>query len=253
MNPKEYLIYILPKTLGYRASMHGLLRPRNPITLTYSVTAACQSRCKTCNIGLKYQQDPIGWISEAKIDHPIPMFYEYSDSTWQRQTRDWKSFFDYQGLSEENTSLGLGWYYDETYLDPDNVVRKINYARSLGLRNFSIFQLTGDYHADDEPLIQVLTQGAEAPFADPVPSCFSSQQTPSPTPPPTPSLTPTPNPTSTPTLIPSEYDLDNDGDVDQDDLILLLSRYGPSDSLPPADFNNDELINGLDYGAFLII
>ena len=58
MNAKEYLIYILPKTLGYRASRYGLLKPRNPITLTYSVTAACQSKCKTCNIGLKYQQDP---------------------------------------------------------------------------------------------------------------------------------------------------------------------------------------------------
>lgn len=58
MNAKEYLIYILPKTLGYRASRYGLLKPGNPITLTYSVTAACQSKCKTCNIGLKYQQDP---------------------------------------------------------------------------------------------------------------------------------------------------------------------------------------------------
>jgi MoaA/NifB/PqqE/SkfB family radical SAM enzyme len=36
----------------------GVARPANPVTLTYSVTAACQSRCKTCNIGLKYQQDP---------------------------------------------------------------------------------------------------------------------------------------------------------------------------------------------------
>ena len=58
MNGKEYLIYILPKTLGYRASRYGLLKPGNPITLTYSVTAARQSKCKTCNIGLKYQQDP---------------------------------------------------------------------------------------------------------------------------------------------------------------------------------------------------
>ena len=36
----------------------GFMGPANPLTLTYSVTAACQSRCKTCNIGLKYQQDP---------------------------------------------------------------------------------------------------------------------------------------------------------------------------------------------------
>lgn len=35
-----------------------MLRPGNPITLTYSVTAACQSRCRTCRIGLQYQAHP---------------------------------------------------------------------------------------------------------------------------------------------------------------------------------------------------
>lgn len=30
----------------------------NPITLTYSVTAACQSRCKTCQIGAMFYQHP---------------------------------------------------------------------------------------------------------------------------------------------------------------------------------------------------
>lgn len=30
----------------------------NPMTLTYSVTAACQSRCKTCQIGAMFCQDP---------------------------------------------------------------------------------------------------------------------------------------------------------------------------------------------------
>jgi MoaA/NifB/PqqE/SkfB family radical SAM enzyme len=38
--------------------MLKIIGPANPVTLTYSVTAACQSKCKTCNIGLKYQNDP---------------------------------------------------------------------------------------------------------------------------------------------------------------------------------------------------
>ena len=58
MNAKDYLIHILPKTLKYQITRSGFIGPANPVTLTYSVTAACQSRCKTCNIGLKYQQTP---------------------------------------------------------------------------------------------------------------------------------------------------------------------------------------------------
>ena len=58
MNVKDYVTYLLPKTINYRAARLGLLTPSKPITLTYSVTAACQSRCKTCNIGLKFHQDP---------------------------------------------------------------------------------------------------------------------------------------------------------------------------------------------------
>ena len=74
MNAKEYLIYILPQTLGYRASRYGLLKPGNPITLTYSVTAACQSKCKTCNIGLKYQEDPKRKERDLKIDEIEKIF-----------------------------------------------------------------------------------------------------------------------------------------------------------------------------------
>jgi MoaA/NifB/PqqE/SkfB family radical SAM enzyme len=58
MNARDYLRYLFPKTLNYRGARMGVVKPGNPITLTYSITAACQSKCKTCNIGLKYQQDP---------------------------------------------------------------------------------------------------------------------------------------------------------------------------------------------------
>ena len=58
MDAKDYLTYFFPKTIKYQGSRLGLVSPGNPITLTYSITAACQSKCKTCNIGIKYQHDP---------------------------------------------------------------------------------------------------------------------------------------------------------------------------------------------------
>ena len=58
MNQKDYMSRILPKTILCKGARSGLIRPGNPITLTYSITAACQSRCKTCNIGMQFRQDP---------------------------------------------------------------------------------------------------------------------------------------------------------------------------------------------------
>lgn len=74
MNAKDYLIYLLPKTINYKATRIGLTKPANPITLTYSVTAACQSKCKTCNIGLKYRQDPKRSERDLKIDEIEKVF-----------------------------------------------------------------------------------------------------------------------------------------------------------------------------------
>ena len=75
MNAKDYLIHILPKTLKYQITRSGFVRPTNPITLTYSVTAACQSRCKTCNIGLKYQQDPKRKEKDLKLEEIEKTFH----------------------------------------------------------------------------------------------------------------------------------------------------------------------------------
>jgi MoaA/NifB/PqqE/SkfB family radical SAM enzyme len=58
MNAKTYLLRILPKTISYKFARKWLVKPGNPITLTYSVTAACQSLCKTCQIGKLYRQNP---------------------------------------------------------------------------------------------------------------------------------------------------------------------------------------------------
>ena len=74
MNAIDYLTYLLPKTLRYKASMYGLMKPGNPITLTYSVTAACQSKCKTCNIGLRYQHDPKRKEKDLKLDEIEKIF-----------------------------------------------------------------------------------------------------------------------------------------------------------------------------------
>lgn len=54
MNAKTYLSELLPKTINYRLARKGIVKPASPITLTFSVTAACQSLCKTCQIGKLY-------------------------------------------------------------------------------------------------------------------------------------------------------------------------------------------------------
>ena len=54
----DYLTKVAPKVLPYEATRRGWIKPVNPLTLTFSVTAACQSRCKTCNIGNVYLANP---------------------------------------------------------------------------------------------------------------------------------------------------------------------------------------------------
>ncbi len=58
MNKKIFLRKILPRLIQYRFNRLGLLKSCRPITLTHSVTFACQSRCKTCNIGHQYLSNP---------------------------------------------------------------------------------------------------------------------------------------------------------------------------------------------------
>jgi MoaA/NifB/PqqE/SkfB family radical SAM enzyme len=54
----DYLFRVAPRALYYGATRRGWVPPINPLTLTFSVTAACQSRCKTCNIGSVYLASP---------------------------------------------------------------------------------------------------------------------------------------------------------------------------------------------------
>ena len=46
----------------------------NPMTITYSVTAACQSRCKTCQIGAMFCQDPTRPQKDLKLDEIEKIF-----------------------------------------------------------------------------------------------------------------------------------------------------------------------------------
>ena len=58
MNKLDIFSRILPEVIKYKIFRSTGLTKINPISLTFSVTAACQSRCKTCHIGLMYHDNP---------------------------------------------------------------------------------------------------------------------------------------------------------------------------------------------------
>lgn len=74
MKLADYITTIFPKSLLFKLARQGVIQPCLPITLTFSVTNVCQSRCKTCNIWQIYpnkHQDPQG---ELKIDEIKAIF-----------------------------------------------------------------------------------------------------------------------------------------------------------------------------------
>lgn len=50
--------YFLPKIIKIKLAYYSLIKPSLPITLSFSVTNQCQSRCLTCKIWQIYQNDP---------------------------------------------------------------------------------------------------------------------------------------------------------------------------------------------------
>ncbi len=58
MQLRDYVFDVAPKSVLYELARRGILKPPNPLTITYSVTAACRSLCKTCNIGRTYLEHP---------------------------------------------------------------------------------------------------------------------------------------------------------------------------------------------------
>lgn len=58
MKKSDLFTKIAPYLFDYRMNRWFGRKNFHPMTLTYSVTAACQSRCKTCQIGAMFCQDP---------------------------------------------------------------------------------------------------------------------------------------------------------------------------------------------------
>ena len=60
--------------IGYRLSKLGLINPPSPIILVYSITTACQSLCKSCNIGLVFQKNPSSIKDDLKLEEIEKVF-----------------------------------------------------------------------------------------------------------------------------------------------------------------------------------
>jgi MoaA/NifB/PqqE/SkfB family radical SAM enzyme len=74
MNAREFLSYFLPRILRYRAHRRGLMSPGWPITLTFSVTNLCQSKCRTCLIWQRYRLHPADAKNELTLDEIQKIF-----------------------------------------------------------------------------------------------------------------------------------------------------------------------------------
>jgi len=62
------LPFIVPRVLNYKLARHGFIKAARPITLTHSVTAACQSLCLSCKIGDVYLKNPKIRKSDLGLD-----------------------------------------------------------------------------------------------------------------------------------------------------------------------------------------
>ncbi len=58
MKKKDFVTRIAPRLLQFKLHRYLGKKKIDPMTLTFSVTAACQSRCKTCQIGDLYLKHP---------------------------------------------------------------------------------------------------------------------------------------------------------------------------------------------------
>ncbi|HJX34981.1 MAG TPA: radical SAM protein, partial [Desulfatiglandales bacterium] len=70
----RYIRETLPKIIRYRLHMLGLTSPGTPLNLTFSVTNACQSRCRTCAIWKLYRDNPLKRDEELTIDEIEKVF-----------------------------------------------------------------------------------------------------------------------------------------------------------------------------------
>jgi MoaA/NifB/PqqE/SkfB family radical SAM enzyme len=68
MNIRDFVTHIFPKTIQFRLAYLGVAKAPSPITLTFSVTNKCQSRCKTCNIWRIYPEKHQNAANELSLD-----------------------------------------------------------------------------------------------------------------------------------------------------------------------------------------
>lgn len=74
MKKSDLFTKLLPYLASYKTNRWFGNKKFNPMTLTYSVTAACQSRCKTCQIGAMYCQDPKRAEKDLTLDEIEKIF-----------------------------------------------------------------------------------------------------------------------------------------------------------------------------------
>lgn len=74
MKKSDLFTILLPYLTSYKLNRWFGYKNFNPMTLTYSVTAACQSRCKTCQIGEMFCQDPTRPEKDLKLDEVEKIF-----------------------------------------------------------------------------------------------------------------------------------------------------------------------------------
>lgn len=74
MKKSDLFTVLMPYLAGYKLNRWLGYKNFSPMTLTYSVTAACQSRCKTCQIGAMFCQDPTRPQKDLKLDEIEKIF-----------------------------------------------------------------------------------------------------------------------------------------------------------------------------------
>lgn len=74
MKKSDLFTVLSPKLISYRLNRWFGYKKTSPMTLTYSVTSACQSKCKTCQIGAMFCQDPSRAEKDLRLDEIEKIF-----------------------------------------------------------------------------------------------------------------------------------------------------------------------------------
>ena len=127
---------------------------------------------------MTFQQNGVSYANNNILDFIIAMEYTYYTSWWSGEVDIWNSFL---GPEVNHVYMGLGWYqnvWTSAGVNPEEVaaamVDKIEYGRLNGITGFSIFEF-GEPGTTDSIVINALTQGPDAPFAEPAVSALLAQ------------------------------------------------------------------------------